>query len=702
MKSFVKFFVALTLFVPSFLFAQGLAIKPAGPVTICDGDSIQFKATTGFATYRWSNGSKYSSITAQKAGTYSVTVTDRSGKPQTASVKLIVKAPIKPQFAYHPSDRVICKGDSLVVEIKNKYQSYRWSDNSTKSYFKAWPKSSGSIWVILKDTNGCESKHYIQYTVKNCSSSGCDVVDAWPDPYLCGDNDSVIAEAKSGYRSYEWKDRVNGRIRVIKAAGTYILKVRDSYGNYCYDTLVIEKGSLPDVKIKTLPEKTEICKGDSIKLYVQGNYKSVKWSTASKNWYTYVKPDKTSGYYVEVEGKNGCKAKEDIRITVKDCDSCDVLGYHKKTTLCGKHDSLYLEANNGYKHYLWSNGGTDRVLVVKKPGVYEVRGITKDGDTCIDEIKIASGGKELKLESNPSPAVVCPGSKIAIWATRGFEKYWWNTGEKDQVNINYKAISSKTIVVEAEDSAGCSVRAELKIVVKDTCGDCHELIGIGKKKVLCGSNDSLILEAASGFKSYKWSTGATGRVLWIKKPGWYKLEAKTQNGKTCKDSIYIAEGGKLKLSIDIIPSRAICVGDTVIAKVAQGFAGYWWNTGGRHRIIEFIAQKRKKLVIEAVDSFGCEYRAERIVEADTCNLSAEELRQTIIQVYPNPARSSVFVSCEEIPLTIQVIDILGNQIKRIDECRTVQYISLKGIARGNYFIKVNFKNGSFTQKLIVD
>jgi len=704
MKTLGTWLVGLLLILPQLAQSQSLAIKPGGHVSVCDGDSIKFIATTGFAKYSWSTGSKNSYIYASKAGTYSVTATDRSGKPQTASVKLTANTPIKPQFSYNPSNRVLCKGDSLGIDIKNKFKSYRWSDASTKNYNVYHPTSSGSVWVIVEDTNGCTSKSYIQYTVKNCGTNNCNIISAWPDAVLCGDHDSVLVEAKSGYSSYEWLDRVSGRIRTIKYPGTYILKAKDASGNYCYDTLVVTKESLPKIDIKAIPNSTEICKGDSIKLYVQGDYKSVSWSSGSKNWYTYVKPDKTKGYYVEVVGKNGCKAIEDIKITVKEnCDSCDVLPFHKNTSLCKDGDSLYLEANSGYKSYHWSTGSTDRVIVVKKAGWYTIEAITKGGDTCKGKIQIVKGGKKLTLNSQPNPAVVCPGTQVVVWANSGFKHYYWNTGEKDQLYIRYTAKESKNIAVEAVDSFGCESRAELKITVKDTCDDdCDDLIGIGKKRVLCGEHDSIALEAKSGYSSYVWSTKATGRVIWVKKAGWYKVTAKTSKGKTCVDSIYIAQGGKMKLSIDIIPSRGICIGDTVIAKVADGFSAYWWNTGGRYRIIEFIATARKKLVIEAVDSFGCEYRAEKVVEADSCHLSAEKLRTTKIQVYPNPASNSVFVSCEEKPLMIQVIDILGSEVRRIEDCRKVQHISLKGIKNGNYFVKVTFEKGSFTQRLIVD
>jgi len=684
-------------------YAQTLTIKPGPVVTICSGDTVTFTASTGFVRYSWNTGAFTQSIRAYKAGVYTVTATDRSSKQHTAKVELKVNTPIAPKIGSSPSSRSICKGDSIVLEIGNHkaFSTILWENKDTTHRTVIRPTTSGSTWLITKDTNGCEKKTYIQFTVKNCSSgSGCDVIGAWPDAVLCGDKDSVILEAKSGYSEYLWNDGNKDRIRTIRKAGTYILKVKDRSGNYCYDTIEVHKGSIPSVTIKTIPDPPTICKGDSIKLYVQGDYKSVKWSNGSDNWYTYVDPVETKGYLVEVVNKDGCSAKEDIRVTVKNCDTCDVIQELKHKTICKDGDSIIIEGVSGYSSYKWSTGATTRNIVAKKAGWYKLVTKDKNGHECADSVYIHKNERKLKLETVPHPAVICPGETIKIVASDGWKTYYWNTGHREKRIIEIKLEKTKEIVVEAVDENGCDARASIKVIVKDTCDDCPDLIE-SKTRSLCGK-DSIAIEAKPGFKIYEWSNGKKGRLLWVKEKGWYKLTVKDSSGRTCTDSVYVSKGGEKRLAIDIQPSRKICIGDTVIAKATAGFKAYWWNVGSRDRIIEFRAKKRIELVVEAQDSNGCEYRAVRVVEADSCTTGLPEIKNNQIRVYPNPASGVVYVSSPRSPQQIIIYNLLGVEIMKLDHCREVQAIFVKDLDPGHYFIKVDFEDRTITRKLTVE
>ena len=56
----------------------------------------------------------------------------------------------------------------------------------------------------------------------------------------------------------------------------------------------------------------------------------------------------------------------------------------------------------------------------------------------------------------------------------------------------------------------------------------------------------------------------------------------------------------------------ICLGDSIVIEVSQGFVGYWWNTGNpidvdKDRVVVFPNQDFT-YVVEALDSNGCESR----------------------------------------------------------------------------------------------
>ncbi|MBO6515360.1 MAG: T9SS type A sorting domain-containing protein [Bacteroidia bacterium] len=682
--------------------AQSFSIYPSGKITLCHGDSIKLEASSGFASYQWNTKSTSRIITVKYGGSYICKAKDKSGKSYSDTVKVNVVKSIEPKLWFNPSNKQVCKGDSLVIEIANKFKSIRWSNKATGNRIVLKPTTSGKITVVTTDSNGCTKETKIEYTVKTCSSSGCKgLIGAWPKKVICGDRDSVILEAKSGYKSYLWDNGSTKRIRVVKYAGTYILKVKDLNGNYCYDTMVIEK-SKSKLSISTYPSNTTICKGDSIALKASEGFKTYEWNTGAKTRITWVKPTQTKGYLVEAVDSFGCSYKEDVRITVKSCDDCDgLLEVGKKKVLCGDKDSIILEAKSGFKTYKWNTGSKDRILKVRKKGWYKVTATTQWGKVCKDSVYIGQGGKTLKVYSNPSPAIVCPGDKVVLEATSGFALYWWNTGHRYN-RVELYPTKTKVLVVEAKDSAGCEARAEFKVIVRDTCKKkCPEIIDPWPKKVLCGKGDSIILEAKSGYKNYKWNTSQTGRILTVKSSGWYWLDFTDASGNKCRDSIYIGKGSAKSLKIDLYPKGPYCVGDSVLAIATFGFKKYWWSKGiNGYPANAFIVTKTEKLVVEAEDSFGCEARGEIKLEVDTCTSSVHDLIQNSTRLVPNPAANTVRILSAYQLDKIELCDIGGRLIQKLEPTSTSVSLKINDLTPGVYLIRAYRSGAIATLRLL--
>lgn len=685
--------VLLTLFLCSVVpaLAQTFSIKPSGNITLCKGDSVTLEATSGFVRYLWSNRSTARTIRVGSTGTYYCAAYDKNGKLYADSVNVHVLTPQQPKLWFKPSNQTICDGDSLIVEVANTFKAYKWSTGSTGNRVVLYPKSSGYVTLLTIDSNGCKYETHVQYTVKNCSgNNSCDsLIEPWPDAVICHDHDSVILEGKSGYSQYYWNDGDRDRVKVVKKAGTYILKAIDAKGNYCYDTIEI-KASQTRLTITAKPNPPEICKGDSVVLKASEGFKSYGWTTKQTSREIVVKPTTTTGYLVEAIDSLGCERKEDIKVVVKSCDDCDdLIGIGHKKVLCGDHDSIILEGKSGFASYQWNNGSKDRILVVKSKGWYVLTAKTQWGKVCVDSIYIDKGGKTLNLYSNPKHPVVCPGDKVVVEATNGFKSYWWNTGHRtDRVELYLK--ETKEVVVEAVDSFGCESRAVLKIVVKDTCNKkCPEIIEFWPKKVLCGDHDSISLEAKTGYKDYKWSTGTSGRHIWVKRSGWYWLDFVDDHGNKCRDSIYIGKGSSKKLEITLYPKGPYCPGDTVLAGATIGFKSYWWSKGSStYPITGFVITKKEKLVVEAVDSNGCGARAEVVLELDTCNSSVHEILKRSIRLHPNPTENRTTLTSDLAFEKLRVVDINGRVIQTITPESTTVSIDLTGVKPGLYFIAV--------------
>lgn len=688
--SFAKKLIYTSLMVLSvftFTSAQTFKISPNGSVTLCAGDTLTVEATSGFAKYQWNTRETTRIIKVTQTGRYVCAAYDKAGKFYSDTLDVKVLNPTKPQLTYNPKTQVVCAGDSLVIEIGNKFKSIKWSNGSTSSRLVLYPKTSDSMTLTTVDVNGCKLETKVYYAVKNCNTTCPKLISAWPDSILCGANDSVILEAKSGYAKYLWHDGDQNRVKTVKKSGTYLLVVQDKSGNICYDTIRIVGGNS---RLSITAKHTEICKGDSVQLIASEGFKSYKWNTGSKDRKIWVKPTSSTGYVVTGVDSFGCEIKEDIKITVKDCDDCDNLLGASKHVLCGEHDSLIIEGKSGFKTYHWNTGSNDRVIKVKKKGWYVLTAVTFAGKECKDSIYINQGGKALKAYSNPNPPVVCPGDKVVIEVTNGFKSYWWNTGHRgDRAELYLK--ETKEVVIEATDSFGCDARVVIKVTVKDTCNTskCPKIIEAWPRKNLCSSHDSINLEAKSGYTAYQWSTGSKDRSIWVHKAGHYVLAFKDSSGNVCYDTVLITDGSAKKLSLEVHPGKPYCIGDTVYVKATEGFKTYAWNIRKTNdRVIELVLKERVKIVVEATDSFGCDARAELVIEPDTCNSGIIHITKANTEVYPNPFTDILQIGSDQLMRRISITNLEGKDLYSKDINAFKDAINLGFLNAGVYWIRI--------------
>lgn len=89
-----------------------------------------------------------------------------------------------------------------------------------------------------------------------------------------------------------------------------------------------------------------------------------------------------------------------------------------------------------------------------------------------------------------------------------------------------------------------------------------------------------------------------------------------------------------------------------------------------------------------------------IVEYDNL-MGTNKFEQHSVDVYPNPADSHVFVNTDSDVEKLVVINTIGQEVKSIVSIVKDSVISLDGLARGTYFIKLHFQDGRQTIKKII-
>jgi PKD repeat protein len=146
------------------------AITPAGPVTICGGDSIQLTASAGTGyTYQWVfnnmiiSGATSQLFIAKQAGNYRVVVSDAICSQTSPAFVLNHYPSIQPVIQAMGQIQP-CTFDSLQLSLFVNYNHYNWSTGDTTSGI--YVSQTGYYQVAVTDNYGCNLTS-LPYVVNN-------------------------------------------------------------------------------------------------------------------------------------------------------------------------------------------------------------------------------------------------------------------------------------------------------------------------------------------------------------------------------------------------------------------------------------------------------------------------------------------------------------------------------------------------------
>jgi hypothetical protein len=133
-------------------------ITAGSSTAFCSGDSVVLSTTLSSA-YNWSNGATAQSIVVYNTGDYSVTVSDNNSCSGVSS-QISVTVNVLP-----PTPVITLSGDTLVSSASSGNQWYLFGNPiSGANQNKYKPTQDGSYYVIVTDTNGCNSSTSATFT----------------------------------------------------------------------------------------------------------------------------------------------------------------------------------------------------------------------------------------------------------------------------------------------------------------------------------------------------------------------------------------------------------------------------------------------------------------------------------------------------------------------------------------------------------
>lgn len=580
------------------------------PIPVCEGDSVQLSTEPEFEEYKWSTGETTESIFVKKPGRYHVTVIDSNGCKGTGQIDISFYK-IEPQI--NAGDDVICAEDSVILELPEKYISYKWSTGETES--KIIVRQSGSYSVTVTDKNGCIG--IADVIVFIGESPKPEILLRGSNP-LC-EGDTVIISVTEDYKSYLWSTGETTKSIFVKKEGTYKVTVADANGCKGSAEISITMNKKPKPVIQIIGNYP-FCVKDSVILLLSENYDYFKWSTGETS--STITARTAGKYSVTVTDSNGCKGIAEITLEYKVLKpEIEIIG---SIPLC-EGDTLILQTKDEFEKYRWSSGDTTRSIIVRKGGRYSVDVTDSHGCTGTSDIITVT------TYSSPKPKIsgidsICAGLEVeySVSGSAGCTIQWEaqngsiisGTGSS-KVRIIWNSGGRCVVRVVLQSSNGCKGEDSLEIKI-DTS---FKPEVYPKNSSIC-KGKSVVLTVQGTYSNYRWSTGETNNTISVSQQGVYYVIVRDERGCEGKsDDIIVSEYDVP--NPEITGDLLLCKDSTGSIGVKQDYASYLWNSGETTK--DIIITQPGNFSVQVIDSNGCEGSSSVVVNQITVSLFIDNI-----------------------------------------------------------------------------
>lgn len=282
---------------------QAFVVTAPTPDTaaFCTGGSTTFNAGV-YRNYSWSTGSTQPSIQVNRAGVYTVTVTDQNGCQSNAAYTATESTP--PQVTLSGNTR-FCVGGSTQLSATPGLAAYRWSNNATTPTITV--QTPGGYRVTVTDRNGCTATQAISVSTLPLPTLGITGT-----VRLCA-NERGTLSVNNNFATYRWSDGSQQRNLTITQGGRYSVTVTDQ--NTCEGSASIDVSAFPASAV-TIQADSVICQGSSTRLTATPGFRAYQWSNGGNRDTTRV--SRAGSYTVTVTDLNNCRVSDTIQITQVD------------------------------------------------------------------------------------------------------------------------------------------------------------------------------------------------------------------------------------------------------------------------------------------------------------------------------------------------------------------------------------------------
>jgi gliding motility-associated-like protein len=525
-------------------------VSSSGP-SICSGASVVLTANvsegTGPYTYIWNTGENTPSITVNKAGTYTVHVSDKTAGCQPVVQNINITSIATPN-APSVSNQTVCPNTPATLVASGSEGDYQWYDAPVGGNFLA----SGNTYTTPPITGA--TAFYVQTTVSGCTSlrSGV-IVNVTGRPSVTGATlcaGGVATLSAGGGDSYTWYDDASGSNQV--ATGP-IFTTPVLFSSKTYYVVAIIKGCTSaatpvTAKVTALPQaptanSPTVCTGSVVSLHADAPNGIFDWfdaptggtSLISSPDYTTPALTATTTYYVQTTINDCQSSRTPVTITVTGPPPPPAT---QTVGICNGNCVVLIADPAPTGTYAWYDQATGGNLLVSDV-TYQTPVLTSSTTYYVQHINAAGCSSDrtaINVTVNPLPSppqvsepIICSGSVATLTATSsGGGTFQWYTAAtvgtllSSDATYNTPALTANAIYYVQTTESGCaSARTAVNVTVLDPV----PAPTVPASSVCLGN--STTLTASGSPDGYEWYDAATGGNLLVTGPVYVTPELTT-------------------------------------------------------------------------------------------------------------------------------------------------------------------------------
>lgn len=428
-------------------------------------------------TYLWSNDATSTSLSSQKEGLFTLTVTDAMGHTATTAISVGAPYPLVVDVKVESSASANGSNGRAIATVtggKGKY-TYAW-DNGEKTA-RAEKLNAGTHTLTVTDENGCVMQSTVVIT-ENILPLASEIIHSGSIPCAGQKGISLTASVTGGKEPYTYLWDAAGQSYSSSTlsdvgAGTYALKVTDATGNVSMSLFeVTEPKPLQIAVDKTSPASTGNADGE-VTLKVSGGTLPYSFrNTALPNTTTLIEIDQLSPgtHTMVVTDASGCTASTSVNITEDILPLTVSIKEARALTCAGvANGSLEVSAKGGKPPYIytWSDGTLGATVENVAAGKYVVT--VKDATGLESKAEYIFKAPEpmivevVNLRSATNDRISDGKGSVEIKGGTAPFAYTWSSGETSSIAGKLPLGQGRVIVT---DQNGCTATAEYLVKEK--------------------------------------------------------------------------------------------------------------------------------------------------------------------------------------------------------------------------------------------